>query len=289
MLRRDALEDADNHERWLVSYADFVTLLFGFFVVMYAISSVNEGKYRVLSTTLTAAFDAAPKSLDPIQVGEPLLSASPHLIDIPDETGYRDEEDGDAELPFSVTEAEAELGQSLIEEAVTVSGDEQWLELSLDANLLFTGGNAALSAQALEMVEELADYLDEFDNPLTVEGYTDNVPSNGRYQSNWHLSAARAAAVAEALAASGIDTRRISAVGYGANHPVATNATPDGRAVNRRVAVVVARAMNLTATDGNRSSFAAVRTAAPATAPAPQRTETGGLLFSSDPDVNDNR
>ena len=113
MLRRDALEDGDNHERWLISYADFITLLFGFFVVMYAISSVNEGKYRVLSTTLTAAFDAAPKSLDPIQVGEPLLAASPHLIDIPDETGYRDEQDGDTHLPLSVDHAEAELLEQL--------------------------------------------------------------------------------------------------------------------------------------------------------------------------------
>lgn len=282
MLRRDALEDGDNHERWLISYADFITLLFGFFVVMYAISSVNEGKYRVLSTTLTAAFDAAPKSLDPIQVGEPLLAASPHLIDIPDQTGYRDEQDGDTRLPFSVADAENALAEQLEIEGLEVSGDQQWLELTLDANLLFSAGTASLSPQARETVADLAGYLSEFDNPLTVEGYTDNVPSSGRFASNWQLSSARAAAVADALQGAGIDARRISAVGYGANHPVATNATPAGRAENRRVAIIVARNLELVSPGQSRASFAAIRQAAPPAAPTPQRTSTGGLLFSSE-------
>lgn len=280
MLRRDSLEDSDNHERWLVSYADFVTLLFAFFVVMYAISSVNEGKYRVLSSSLTAAFESQPKSLDPIQVGEALLAASPHIIDIPDETGYRDEADGDVELPFSAAEA-SEVLDGLDQGLVSVSGDSRWLELTLDANVLFSGGNASLSPAASEVLSELADYLREFDNPLTVEGYTDNVPSSGRYRSNWELSTARASVVAAYLVSRGIDRRRIAAVGYGENHALATNATPDGRAANRRVAIVVARQLDLPSEQG-RSTFAAIRSATPVDAPAQQRTETGGLLFSNE-------
>lgn len=282
MLRRDSLEDTDNHERWLVSYADFVTLLFGFFVVMYAISSVNEGKYRVLSSTLTAAFESAPKSLDPIQLGEPLLAASPHLIDIPDETGYRDEDDGDAELPFAVPEAEQELADQVDLEILSIAGDQQWLELSLDANVLFTGGNATLSAAAQEVLREMADYLSGFSNPLTIEGYTDNVPASGRYRSNWELASARAAAVATFLVSQGIDRRRVAAVGYGENHPLTTNATPEGRSANRRVAIIVARELTLPTDSSKRATFAAIRQAAPIVPPVQQRTETGGLLFSND-------
>jgi chemotaxis protein MotB len=281
MLRRDSLEDSDNHERWLVSYADFVTLLFGFFVVMYAISSVNEGKYRVLSSTLTAAFESAPKSLDPIQLGEPLLAASPHLIDVPDETGYQDEEAGNAEIPFAPAEAERQLQD--VADIVKVRGDQDWLELSLDANVLFTGGDARLSAAAANVLRETAAYLAEFDNPLTIEGHTDNVPSSGRYPSNWDLSAARAAAVANFLVAQGLDRRRLATVGYGENHPLATNATPEGRAANRRVVIVVARKLNTDASDGRGFAFAAVRAREQAETPEMQRTSTGGLLFSNDP------
>lgn len=280
MLRRDSLEDSDNHERWLVSYADFVTLLFAFFVVMYAISSVNEGKYRVLSSTLTAAFEAQPKSLDPIQIGEAMLAASPHIIDVPDETGYRDELEGNAELPFSVTEA-SEAFDGIEDGLVSVAGDSHWLELTLDANVLFSGGNASLTPAASDVLSETANYLSEFDNPLTIEGYTDNVPSSGRYRSNWELSTARASVVAEYLVSAGIDRRRIAAVGYGENHALATNATPEGRAANRRVAIVVARRLDL-ASDQGRMTFAAIRSAAPVAVPAQQRTETGGLLFSNE-------
>ena len=280
MLRRDSLEVSDNHERWLVSYADFVTLLFAFFVVMYAISSVNEGKYRVLSSTLTAAFEAQPKSLDPIQIGEAMLAASPHIIDVPDETGYRDEMEGNAELPFSVAEA-SEAFDGMDDGLVSVAGDSHWLELTLDANVLFSGGNASLTPAASDVLSETANYLSEFDNPLTIEGYTDNVPSSGRYRSNWELSTARASVVAEFLVSAGIDRRRIAAVGYGENHSLATNATPEGRAANRRVAIVVARRLDL-ASDQGRMTFAAIRSAAPVAAPARQRTETGGLLFSNE-------
>ena len=89
----EAFGESDS-ERWMVSYADFITLLFGFFVVMYAISSVNDEKYRVLSATLSQVFESEPMSIDPISVGEPNLAASVQLVDVPQEVHFADQDDG---------------------------------------------------------------------------------------------------------------------------------------------------------------------------------------------------
>ncbi|MDH3643469.1 MAG: flagellar motor protein MotD [Gammaproteobacteria bacterium] len=289
MLRRNLLEDSDNHERWLVSYSDFMTLLFGFFVVMYAISSVNEGKYRILSHTLVAAFDQDSRSLDPIQIGEPNLSASPHVIDVPDSTGYQDPEVGDTHIEPSSEDVAGRLAGLVPGEGLSVRQNNDWLEISLDSKLLFSQGDARLSAGAKTVLAETAEYLRGFDNPVTVEGYTDNVPATSNlYPSNWELSAARASAVARFLVSGGVERSRLSAVGYGENHALATNATPAGRDENRRVVVVVARKgntpRNLNA-GGGQSAFAFVRHATPDDldgAVQSYRTESGGVIFTNE-------
>ncbi|MEZ5560803.1 MAG: flagellar motor protein MotD [Pseudomonadales bacterium] len=289
MLRRQLLEDTDNHERWLVSYADFVTLLFAFFVVMYAISSVNEGKYRILSETLTAAFDGEPRTLEPIQTGDPLLAASPLVVDIPDSSGYQDPEPGDTHIAPSVEAVSERLAGFVQDDMLAVRANNDWLEISLDSSLLFAAGSAELSPAAAAVIEQTAEFLAEFDNPVTIEGYTDNVPSrSAAYPSNWELSAARAARVARALEGYGIDRERLSAVGYGENHTLATNATPEGRARNRRVVVVVARQgnkpRNLNAGSAD-SAFAYVRKAEPGQLDESVhqvRTEQGGILFTNE-------
>ncbi|MCB1686205.1 MAG: OmpA family protein [Pseudomonadales bacterium] len=286
--RRDYLEDEDNHERWLISYSDFITLLFGFFVVMYAISSVNEGKYRILSSTLDQAFHKESRALEPIQVGDPLLAASPHIVDIPEQTGYRDEEEGNTHVAPSKQDVADRLAGFTADDGVVVQEDNDWLEISLDANLMFDAGSAGLAPAARALLARTASYLKDFDNPVTVEGYTDNVPvHSARYPSNWALSAARAAIVADFLAAAGVDRKRLAAVGYGENHALQTNATPAGRASNRRVVIVVARQgnqpRNLNA--GGASAFAFVRQGEPAgldESIRQIRTESGGLLFTSD-------
>ncbi len=292
MQRRDFLEDGDNHERWLVSYADFITLLFAFFVVMYAISSVNEGKYRILSATLTEAFDSTARSLEPIQVGDPLQSASPHVVDVPDAAGFQDPEVGDTHIEPS-TEAVAERLAGFVDQnQLTIQANNDWLEISLDAQFLFPAGRAELSASAETLLNETVAFLAEFDNPVTIEGYTDNVPTaSPRYPSNWELSAARASTVARYLQQQGIESERLSAVGYGENHPLETNATPDGRARNRRVAIIVARKGNLPRNlnaGTSDSAFAYVRKPQgpdPEDAVQPIRTEAGGLLFTNDADA----
>lgn len=250
MVRRQRLEDTGNHERWLVSYSDFMTLLFGFFVVMYAISSVNEGKYRVLSHTLLEVFPQRELTIEPIQVGEPAQSSAPTAIafDQPPvgaEGGASSQatsEPTDGKFQALGATMRQELAGLLPEGQFGVSGNDQWLEVNLDAAMLFESGEAQLTPLARDVIGEIVTRLAGLDNPITVEGYTDSIPINsGRFPSNWELSAARAAAVVGAFADAGIDGSRLAAVGYGEQHPVDTNATVAGRAANRRVTLIIPR------------------------------------------------
>jgi chemotaxis protein MotB len=298
-MRREVFEDESDTDRWMVSYADFITLLFAFFVVMYAISSVNDEKYRVLSATLAEAFAVDLASPELIQVGEPTLTASPHVVDLPDSTAFADQEYGDTFIEDPVEAAQSLLGGFAAQEGVSIKSNNDWLELKLDASVLFKPGKAALSAAALGLLGGTVDLLKRTKTPVTIEGYTDNVPSESvLYPSNWEVSAARASAVARYFVEQGVRAERIAAVGYGENHPVATNATSLGRAANRRVVVVVARRTDISRNLNAKSqAIALVRSAEPQQmdpSVVQVRTAEGGLLFSrettaepvSDPPIN---
>lgn len=293
-LRAKLLLAAEDHatdarDRWMVSYADFMTLLFAFFVVMYAISSVNTEKYRVLSSTLEQVFQQ-PRSVDEMQVGDPTLAASPHIVDASIEAGYADPEVGDTELRSESKPVEQLLSGFVDNGAVTVESNKDWLEISLNGSYNFAPGSADLTTSALQALQSVSEYLQGFSEPITVEGYTDNVPIvSAQFQSNWMLASARAAAVANELQRSGVDRDRLSAVGYGENHFLRSNATPAGRAANRRVVIVVARhgnlARNLNATP-HGAAFAFVRREEDISnnsAVEQRRTPSGGLIFSRDP------
>ncbi|WP_460226174.1 flagellar motor protein MotD [Aurantivibrio infirmus] len=255
MRRRSTINFDVNHDRWLVSYSDFVTLLFAFFVVMYSISQVNEGKYRVLSSTLLEAFDVPQSAIKPIQVGTPSLSADPSAIETyrsgdGHKTAGSVSTDVDAtssnnnvadldELSDAFSEQFADLVKDNL---LTVTGNELWLELELNSNILFPSGNSDPSLQARAIFEEMAGMLSKFENPVQVEGFTDNVPiNNRRFKSNWELSSARSASVVKLLANNGVDPYRLSAVGYGEFRPKADNSTAEGRSLNRRVVLMISK------------------------------------------------
>ena len=284
-IRKDMLEDESNAERWMISYADFITLLFAFFVVMYAISSVNNEKYKVLSDTLAQVFESEATSTDPIQVGEPMLAASPHVVDIPDVDGWADPVEGDTHITSSDPVEAIQNAGFDAEEGISIVSNNDWLEITLEGSLLFQGGSASLNSGAQGRLSEVVQLLTAHNNPITIEGYTDNVPQEGQqFDSNWVLSGARASAVAKYFVDNGIRRNRISAVGYGENHPVETNATPQGRAQNRRVVIVVARRTDLARNRNADTALATVdRTRTlPEPLVAPQRTEDGGLIFTNE-------
>ena len=297
--RSKALADSHNHERWLISYADFMTLLFGFFVVMYAISSVNEGKYKVLSNALNEVFATRNVSLAPIQVGETTVPVEPTPTPTQQPQTEHDTAPGDTFMQSIATQALERLAGVLGKGDFDVKGNDQWLEINLDAAVLFESGEAALGPLAHDVLATVVEMLGDAKNPVTVEGYTDNVPiATARYASNWELSAARAAAVVRSFQGLGIDPDRLAAVGYGEQHPVATNATPEGRAHNRRVTILLARSADaqrgLTTIGAERSKPVDIEWRdeksaqnVPASGDAVQavRLEGGGIRFTNDPNA----
>ncbi len=267
--RRGGHGEHENHERWLVSYADFITLLFAFFVVMYSISQVNEGKYRVLSEALMAAFQNTPRSMEPIQVGEVVRSpgvkpdqrmmqptaidaqtANPMPVPFPPQQTAEAVRGGNldaaalerlkSQVAGMAASVEQALGDLVQQELVTIRRKPLWIEVEFNTNTLFRLGSVELPPESRAILQRLARVLQPFPARLHVEGFTDDLPiSTAAYPSNWELSAARAASVVHLFSGEGIDPRRMAAIGYGEYRPVADNATDEGRARNRRVMVVV--------------------------------------------------
>ena len=263
-------EEHSGHGAWAISYGDLITLLLAFFVVMYAVSSVNAGKYRVLSDSLNAAFRGTPTRMDPLQAGEKqrgsgadikvsivqqgMLSGQPRdmLQVIPLHPPPKD-----ASSPISAAEEAAlkaspaplEKVQGLVEQAlgslinqnlVTVRRTNRAVEVEIRADILFSSGSATLAPQAGDAIRQLALALRGYTNPLRVEGHTDNVPINtAAFPSNWELSAARAASVVHVIAGEGVNPALLAVLGFADNRPLKPNDTVEGRNANRRVLIVI--------------------------------------------------
>ncbi|WP_036213128.1 flagellar motor protein MotD [Massilia alkalitolerans] len=226
----------ENHERWLISYADFITLLFAFFVVMYAISIVNEGKYAVLSEALGDAFggrSVAPQAHTSV---EPVLPLS-HIVNRKRQEAARRERERMEILAKDLTATLMPLVKS---GQVRVTQNARGIGIELNASVLFAQGEATLQQEAREVLGAVAGLLKDAPQRIEVEGHTDNLPiTNERYASNWELSAVRAASVVRLFIESGVQDLRLSAIGHGATRPVAPNDTPANQARNRRVAVMI--------------------------------------------------
>jgi len=282
MARKKKHEEHENHERWLVSYADFITLLFAFFVVMYSVSSVNEGKYRVLSDTLQSSFKQAGKSDQPIQIGQIARTLNPfneglqtnadkdtlqHIIQPiqvakqdPDSLldiaagqgsglgegmgpglGMGDSDDAKEQQIRDMADEIKTTVASLIDQNLVIIRElKDGVEIEIKSRVLFPSGSASLSIDAEKLLIRLAASLARFPSSMQVEGHTDDSPVNSaRYESNWELSAARAATVVNLFAEHDMDPTRMWAVGY-ANYKPATDAGAVGTgALNRRVVLML--------------------------------------------------
>lgn len=244
--RRKRHEDHENHERWLVSYADFITLLFAFFVVMYAISSINEGKYRVLSDALLNAFRNAPSSINPVEF-ETRLSPGSGTQPIKAAPVKRPDSEPDPRLRKQ-TESMKKIAQDLLqvmaplikEGQVRVTQSQRGVTIEINAAVLFPPGSATLQGEPVKVLAAVAKLLAQVPNKIQVEGHTDDSPINtALYPSNWELSTARAASVVRLFEANGVSPDRLVAVGYADNRPLAPNTDEQNRARNRRVTLLV--------------------------------------------------
>ncbi len=258
MARKPIHEEHENHERWLVSYADFITLLFAFFVVMYSISSLNEGKYKVLSDTLFAAFTGQPKMPAPIQEGQPFnsIAATVKLPPLPQPATLEPvarmqivKQAGEPAKPAKDVSPELEkialqiktLLKPLIEKGdVNINLTPLGVVIEINAKVLFASGQASLAPGADDVLTHIAQVIRTIPYQIQVNGFTDNVPIHTpQFQSNWALSAQRAVSVVEIFIGQGVAPEHLVAAGYGQYHPIASNDDPHGQAKNRRVSIVV--------------------------------------------------
>ncbi|MFC5440706.1 flagellar motor protein MotD [Rhodanobacter sp. Root480] len=266
-MRRKHHEEHMNHEAWAIPYADLMTLLLAFFVVMYAVSVVNEGKYRVMSESIVEAFNGSSHVIAPMPstkvrphniqpaiaapAGQPGSSIVPIAVPIPPHPVPMHGEGRGAHAGFKQATAQENLKdiaeqvqkalQPLIDkQQVVLRRTEDWLEIEIRTDILFPSGVAELAPSASAILRSLSGILAPFANPLRVEGYTDDVPIRTMlYPSNWELSAARAATVARLFSEHGVNPDRLGIIGWGEVRPAADNSTPEGRNLNRRVLVVV--------------------------------------------------
>lgn len=252
MARKRYEEEEDNHERWLVSYADFITLLFAFFVVMYALSSINEGKYRVLSNALMSAFGRtpAPVRTEAPPVAQP-LPPMPQRTLSPAAQRNAEALRREKEKLTRVARDILKVMAPLVEQGkVRVTQTSRGVSVEINASVLFAPGDARLSDASSQVLTAVAGVLKDDDHAIQVEGHTDSVPiRTALFPSNWELSAVRASTVVRLFIDNGVAESRLTAVGHGPTRPVDTNETADGRLRNRRVSVMILSSLPEVATD----------------------------------------
>ena len=242
MARRKHIEEHENHERWLVSYADFITLLFSFFVVMYAISTLSESKYKVLSDSLVQAFrhdrvvTAQTTGLAPINrttASPTSRRAGPPRADLV----RQQQEQKLLGIAAKITEALRALMQS---GQVKLTQLPHGLAVEINASVLFAPAQATIQPEVIASLTDVAHTLAGVDNVVQIEGHTDDQPiQTAVYPSNWELSAARASSVVRLFAANGVASARLRAVGFADNRPIDSNASAEGRQHNRRVTLLI--------------------------------------------------
>jgi chemotaxis protein MotB len=241
MRRKSAHEEPENHERWLISYSDFITLMFAFFVVMFATSEADRGKAQQVSESVTRALEqnnvgeklrqilgAGPKykpsSGGPIPAGRPTPPAGKL-----------------AELTPSLKHLTRELEQEIRSGKLQVSLEPRGLIVSLKEAAIFPTAEDTVAPEAYGILEKVTSTIRKLPNPVRLEGHTDSLPiSNQRFRDNWDLSGARSVAMLHVLVHRfGVPPTRVAAVAYADTLPVAANDTEEGRARNRRVDIAI--------------------------------------------------
>ncbi len=245
MVRRPLEDDEDNPERWLVSYADFITLLFAFFVVMYSVSSVNQSKYMKVSSSINTAFSKTKSNQDSsnstVQKKHAERNTQLQPPAPPDKVAQINEAD-----VASMTALGEKLSKTLAPWIkagnARIIQNSQGLRIDIKDVTLFTAGSADLTEPAKVMLKDIAAPLTINSHNVLIEGHTDNTPihiQNAAFFSNWELSAVRASSITSLLNEAGIEKIRLSALGYGPSQPAADNMTEAGREINRHVTIMV--------------------------------------------------
>jgi chemotaxis protein MotB len=250
MARKKKQPEHENHERWLVSYADFITLLFAFFVVMFATSQADKGKAQQVSDSVKRALEGEKMS----QVISAILGGTvtdtgkgnammrgPGGATQPTEKKAPEKDQKLAELLPSLKVLSEELKKEIEAGKITISMQARGLVVSFNQAALFPPGGDEISPEAYDGLAKVATAIAKMPNPVRLEGHTDSTPiSTARFHSNWELSSARSIAILEILSNKyAVPRDRLSIAGYADTAPVASNETEEGRARNRRADIVI--------------------------------------------------
>jgi len=248
-MARKKRESHENHERWLVSYADFITLLFAFFVVMFASSQTDKAKMQAVSDSVQKALKGESfNSMVTAILGGAIDTKGQGSAQMKGPGGVKKEvrtvdvkRDGQiAELLPSLQNLSKELGSEIKAGKLQINMGIRGLVISFTQAALFPSGEDEIAKDFYPGIQKIADAIKQVPNPVRLEGHTDSVPiHNARFKSNWDLSAARSIALLELFVKSGMPPGRISIAGYADTAPVDTNDTEAGRQRNRRVDMVV--------------------------------------------------
>ena len=248
-MARKKRETHENHERWLVSYADFITLLFAFFVVMFASSQTDKAKMQAVSDSVQKALKGESfNSMVTAILGGAIDTKGQGSAQMKGPGGVKKEvrtvdvkRDGQiAELLPSLQNLSKELGSEIKAGKLQINMGIRGLVISFTQAALFPSGEDEIAKDFYPGIQKIADAIKQVPNPVRLEGHTDSVPiHNARFKSNWDLSAARSIALLELFVKSGMPPERISIAGYADTAPVDNNDTEAGRQRNRRVDMVV--------------------------------------------------
>ena len=234
----------DNNERWLLTYSDLITLLMVLFVILYASSNVDTGKYKQLATSFRDALNITPSGGE-VGIIEGDVINSDFSDDVATDSP-EDESDSiviteEQKLEQVKAEVDNLIAQSGLNSRVVTKIEERGLVISFTDSIFFDSGTADVKEDYKRQLIEISRVLNKIDNYIRVEGHTDNVAiKTNLFNSNWQLSAVRAANVVEIfINQCGISPNKLSAIGYGEFRPIQTNDTEAGRAANRRVDIVI--------------------------------------------------
>lgn len=238
MAKKAKHEEHVNHERWLVSYADFITLLFAFFVVMFAVSQVDSSKMGRFAESVRVATNLGPFD----SLGSPVPSLGAEAGGGVTNVGHGERTDATGFFNGLRAKLESQLKNSILQGHTKIVDTPEGLVIRLKDAAYFDAGEAELRTENVEELDVVANVIKDANVPIRVDGHTDTKPIRNKvYRSNWDLSGARAASVLEYVVAHGVPEERLSIAGFADKRPVADNKTEEGRQQNRRVDIVLLR------------------------------------------------
>ncbi|AXV64659.1 chemotaxis protein [Pseudoalteromonas lipolytica] len=261
---RHTTQKSQHTERWLVSYADYMTIMFAFFVVMYAIAISKNEDFQILSDSLEQVFEKSARKQEQagtgvngtgiltdrvtpendILYGESIRKdeQGPELLDGQSETSNIDKKHLGKPLDSLLTKLQSALIDEIRDGEASLELHQDWLIIELSSGMLFSSGSAVAQQRAKEVVALVKEIIAPVDNYIRVRGYTDNEGiRNEMFRSNWELSVARATSILVELESLGINPARMAIEGYGQYSPFASNDTAQGRAENRKVVVALSK------------------------------------------------